>query len=504
MKTFNRAVERCHDWLSRNPRVWSSRQALLRWNGRRAFTAGHSLEHVVAMGASGSGKTSACIKSMALGMLHAGYGVLFLSAKGSDPEDFLAWARMTGREKSVVRFGPGQRLGFNLLEYELGRGGPTEDRTMNVAGILAAVGEITARSLHDRQGEKIWQDAAEGLLNHALNVVLLAEGKVKLDDVVAVVTSAPATMLEAGDAGWRRSSVCYQRLVAAEERCGSSRSLGLAREYFLQRWARFPVETKNSVFFTFSAMMDLLQRDPLHRLFFCQTDFTPDILKAGAVVLVEAPTLAEGAQGKVINGLMRLAVERMVQQHPAQNGERPVAIIWDEFQTSVTRADSAFAAVARSHGCALVLATQNLPAVQEAIGHDAARALLANCRTKLFFANDDPETNQYMADLVGKWPVKKKSITRDNRGRASRTRHEQEEYAVPPRQALTLKTGGQEFGRQITAILVQSGRRLSGDKPAMSVRFNQGHPMFGVLSPLVGTTGVLAERRPAPDFRWIA
>jgi type IV secretory pathway TraG/TraD family ATPase VirD4 len=505
MKCLNHALERCHGWISPNPRIWSAGLPLLRWNGRRAFTVGHSLEHVLAFGASGSGKSSGCIKSMTLGMLNAGYGLLMLSAKTTDPEDFLEWARMAGREKSVVRFGPAHKLGFNLLEYELGRGGTSEDRTMNVAGILGAVGEITARSLHDRQGDRIWQDAAEGLLSHALNLVLLANGKVELDDVVAVVISAPASLTEAGDGAWRRSSICYQRLLAAEARHGTSRMLGLAREYFLQRWARFPGETKNSVVFTFTAMMDLLQRDPVHRLFFGQTDFTPEVLKSGAVMLVEAPTLSEDAQGKVITGLMRLAVERMAKQHPARKGERPIGIIWDEFQTSVTRADSTFAAVARSHGCALVLATQNLPAVQDVIGHDAGRALFANCRTKLFFGNDDPETNQYMADVVGKWPVPKESMSRDYQGHATRTQNpDQDEYAVPPRAALALKTGNKEFGNQVSAVLVQSSRRLKGGKPTMEVLFHQDRPIWRIWSPVIGRTGVQSERRPTPDFRWVA
>jgi type IV secretory pathway TraG/TraD family ATPase VirD4 len=222
------------------------------------------------------------------------------------------------------------------------------------------------------------------------------------------------------------------------------------------------------------------------------------------VLRVDAPTISEGTQGKVITGLMRLAVERMAQRHPAEKGARPVGIIWDEFQTSVTRADSAFAAVARGHGCALVLATQNLPAVQDLVGHDASRAFFANCRSKLFFAGDDPETNQYMADVAAKWPMDKESITRDDGGHTSRTESPaQDEYAVPPRTALTLMTGDEEFNYRVSAILMQSGRRLSGGRPTMEVLFHQKRPMMGWLHPLKGWTGVVGARRPAPDFRWV-
>jgi len=121
MKTVNRAIEWSHGKISHNFPQWSADVPLLRWNIRQPFTIGHSLEHVLEFGATGSGKTSACIKSMALAMMHAGYGMLFLSAKATDPADYYEWAKLAGREKSVVHFGPKHRLGFNLLEYELAR-----------------------------------------------------------------------------------------------------------------------------------------------------------------------------------------------------------------------------------------------------------------------------------------------------------------------------------------------------------------------------------------------
>ena len=270
----------------------------------------------------------------------------------------------------------------------------------------------------------------------------------------------------------------------------------------LKQWANFPHDTKHSVTFTFSQMADLFQSEPLHRLFFSKTDFTPEILTDGAVLIVDAPALADGDRGKVINGLMRLAVERMVQHRPVENRERPVAIIWDEFQTSVTRADSAFIAVARSPRCGLVLATQNVNSVDETMSRSAARALYGNCRTKLFFANDDPDTNQFMADVAGKWGTPKESKTTGGK-ETTRTTSRQDEYVVPPREGLTLESGGEEFHGKVTGILVHTGRKLHNGQPWMKVKFKQSAPVWNWWKIVTGNTGAIGWRRPAPDFRWL-
>jgi type IV secretory pathway TraG/TraD family ATPase VirD4 len=503
MKSFNRAVEWCHGKISPDPRKWPSDMPLLRWNGWRKFTVSHSLEHVLVFGATGSGKTSGGLRIVSLAMLHAGYGVLFLTAKPEDAGEYLKWAKLAGREKSVVRFGPGHRPGFNLLEYELTRDGSFTERTMNIAGILAAAGEIVARNKTARNGDaQSWQEAAEQLLFHAINVVVLATGKVELDDVVKVARSAPETKTEAADPSWQRDSACHQKLVMAAQKHGNNRTLELADDFFRIDWAKFPDDTKHSVTFTFTKLAGLFQSDPLYRLFFSKTDFTPEILTDGAVLIVDDPVLAEGDRGKVVNGLMRLAVERMMKRRTDTNRERPVAIIWDEFQESVTQADKAFAAVARSPRCALVLATQNVNAVAGILGREDAWSLFGNCRTKLFFANDDPDTNRFMADVVGKWPTKKEAKTKGGK-EPTTTTNEQDEDALPPRIALMLKSGGEEYRRLVTGVLVHGGRVVKDGKPWMEVAYHQKTPVRKWFNVLYRNTAAVGRRRPAPDFRWM-
>lgn len=506
MKLLDRGLEWCHRKISPNLRVWPAGQPLLRWNSQRKFTVSHSLEHVLALGATGSGKTSAAIKSLSLGMLHAGYGVLFLTAKADDAESYFELAKRAGRENSVVRFGPGHRLGCNLLEYELGGKGIFNEQIMNVPGIFSDVGRIKAANKDGGEGDKqFWVDAAEMMMRYSVNVVVLATGKVELNKVVQVALSAPKTANEAADSDWRGHAACYEMLTLAEQRHGQSDMVEMARQYFLQKWPNYAPESRGSAQFTCDVITDLCQGQPLRRLFFSKTDFTPDILTEGAVLIVDAPALKQGIQGKVINGMMRLAVERMVQKR-ADTLKRPVAIIWDEFQTSITEADSEFAAVARSPRCALVMATQNVNAVQKKMGRDGARALYGNCRTKLFFANDDPDTNQFMADVAGKWEQERETQTKAKQGELSTSTHTEDDFVVPPREALTLESGGEEFGGRVSGILVHGGRKLKNEQPWMKVAFKQNSPLWHWWNPMKvfgGYAGAIGRRHPAPDFRWL-
>jgi hypothetical protein len=337
---------------------------------------------------------------------------------------------------------------------------------------------------------------------YAVNAVVLATGKVELDDVVQVFLTAPKTPEQAADLIWRRDSTCHKMLVRAKQRHGDN-TVKMTEQYFLQKWPNTPPDVRGSAQFTCDVITDLCQSEPLHRLFFSRTDFTPEILTDGAVLIVDAPALAAGVQGRVINGMMRLAVERMIQKRNDSNQNRPVAIIWDEFQTSITKADCEFAAVARSPRCALVMASQNVNAIGDKMGPEASRALYGNLRTKLFFANDDPDTNEFMADVAGKWAAEKTTKTKGSKGESSTATHKEDVYAVPPSAALTLESGGAEFQGKVTGIMVHGGHKLTKGQPWMKVKFNQNAPVWNWGKIVTGSTGAIGWRRPAPDFRWL-
>lgn len=88
-----------------------------------SFTIRDSTSGVLAIGETGSGKTSGAGAEIAKAYLRAGFGGLWCCAKPEDRDLIEQYAGKTGRQKSLRIFSPENNLRFNFLEYELTREG---------------------------------------------------------------------------------------------------------------------------------------------------------------------------------------------------------------------------------------------------------------------------------------------------------------------------------------------------------------------------------------------
>ena len=96
---------------------------------------------------------------------------------------------------------------------------------------------------------------------------------------------------------------------------------------------------------------------------------------------------------------------------------------------------------------------------------------------------------------MSKWPEQKTSKTTDHKGHSSKTKNPpQDEYAVPPRTATVLKSGGEDFGGKVTGIMVHSGYKLTKGQPWMKVKFNQNRTA-------INATTKASKESIDPDFR---
>ena len=493
--------------IFRQAERWASDEPLLRWGRGASWTVGISYEGSMHFGASGSGKTSGGICMQSVAMMQAGYGMLFLTTKSTPPADAeLCWAmaREAGRENSVVPIGPKHGLGFNLLRHEMMAAmedGQLGDMASNVAAFFSAAADLALPSRGTKGGEQIWRQAVESLVRHSVTLVFNATGDLRLDDIVAVVKSAPQSTAHVKDPAWCRESVCLQMLeqVAAH----GERNVRLARDYFLTEFPTYPPDTKNSVIFTFSSgCADLFQREPLHSMFFAATHYTPDILLDGAILLCDCPVLQYREVGQIANGLMRLSVQRTIERRAKHPGTRPVAIIWDEAQKTLLRSDVAFQETARSACCATVAATQNLPALRDAIGPDLAMGFLGHLRSKLFFQNNEPETGDYMRRLCGQKQVNKPTETRGENGKSSASETLVWEDTLPGHASHNLKTGGNENSYKVTGFLVVGSKKQGGGEPYQKILIHQKR-LGRSWWPFSNRARVVARQRPCPDFRYL-
>ncbi len=496
-------------FLLHQANVWSVDEPLLRWGRGAKWNVGLSFEGSMHFGASGGGKTSGGIRPQAVAVMRAGYGALCLTTKGTPPSDvdlFVAMAREAGRENSVVIVGPSHGLGFNVLRHEMTaarRDGAVGDMATNVAALFAAAADLAMPRRDGKNGEHIWRQAVESLTRHAVTVVFAATDDLRLDDIVSVVKSAPQTATQLKDAAWCRESFCIGMLERATQRYPTDRNLGLARSYFLSEFPSYPPDTRNSVLFTFGAgCADLFQRDPLHEMFFAGTNYTPEIMLDGAILVVDCPVLEYREVGQIANGLLRICTQRVLERRAQHASQRPVAILWDEAQKTLLRSDVAFQDTARSARCATVAASQHVPALRDVVGKDLAETFLGNLRTKLFFQNNEPETGDFMRRLCGQKEIKRRTTNRGADGREGSSETPVWEDALPAHATHGLKTGGKANGYKVTGFLVVGSKQMRHGEPYQKVLIHQKQ-LGRSWWPFCKRARVVARKRPAPDFRYL-
>jgi hypothetical protein len=495
-----RWLRRC---FFRSADEWNLMERLIHWGKGIYWTVGLSIEGAFALGASGSGKSSTLIAFQTAAVMEAGYGVLVLTVKETPPDlDFyLNRARESGRENSVVLIGPGYNLGCNVLRLEmeaakLDRNGG--DLAANVAFLIST---IVALSTKDAQADQtIWRKAGEDLVRHAVSVVYAATDDLRLDDLCDLMASLPQSIAQSHDPAWQRKSRCWQLLESALRKQPHNRNVALAQDYLLKQFPAFPPDTHNSIFFSVSAGgISLLRRDPLYSMFFAATDYTPAILRSGAIILCACPVQKYQEVGRIANCLARLSAQRMLQRQGKVEDGRPIAIIFDESQKTLTPSDVDFGETARSTRTATIAATLTLPTICETVGDDLAQAFLNYLQTQVFFQSSDRKTGEYLANRCGKITETKESVTRGADGKTTRTKHEEEVDALPSYAAHDLKTGGPAHNYTVEGFLTVNGKKLRHGLPYLRLKFNQRNRRPWVP----GYVSVVARRRPAPDFRYL-
>lgn len=114
-----------------------------------------------------------------------------------------------------------------------------------------------------------------------------------------------------------------------------------------------------------------------------------------------------------------------------------------------------------------VFLTQNISNYHVAFGggvqgKSTADSLLALLSTKIFHASNDPITNEWASELIGKkWVIKKgmnASINPDGIRSGGMSATENFEYEVPPRAYTVMKTGGEANNLEVEAIITTAGR----------------------------------------------
>ena len=476
---------------------WPLALPLFTWAKGEPFTLDDATKGVQVWGMTGSGKTSGSGRLLAREYLRHGFGGLVLCAKPGEAAAWRGYARDTGRSDDLVVFSPAAPWRYNFLDHELRRPGAGAGLTENLVGLFAAVADLAGRGAGGSSGrddEGYWRRSLQQLLRNAVDLLVVATGRVSVPDLYQLVVSAPTALDQPADPSWRGRSFCWDCLAKGEAAAKPGyrgHDFQVAADYWLLEFPGLSDKTRSVIVSTFTSMADVLNRGVLRELFCTDTTVTPDDCLDGKVVVVDLPVKEFADVGLFAAAVWKHQFQRAVERRPAADPDpRPVFLYADEAHLFTGPADALFQSTARSARCCTVYLTQNLNNYLSAYRGESGRAdalsLLGNLTTHVVHCLGDSDTATFVADLAGKsrqWFLNNSSTGQaydpldDLLGRAtgqvSAGFGEQLDYEVQPADLMRQKCGGPPAFR-VGALVWRGGRPFaSTGRPYLWTEFDQ-------------------------------
>ena len=421
------------------------------------------LEHVLATGGTGSGKTRSFVLPLMESVLRrfgmeqeCKAGMVLIDAKGDMTELAGECARRAGRQDDVLILGEGGNCWYALFE-QFG-GDPTA-----VANFLYETLEDCGPGALSRAGgsnDSFWEENARRMLRSAIILAKARHGD-SLDGLQGIADGIDSIIAvqqntSSDDDDSVNSDSGDQILAEAKEACGEHRITGdemSALGRYIERdviggnsktWATIANMARNYIAqFSQPALQRLFKPSP------GKTRVRPeDVIDKGIILIVSLSPVIYGAASTPFRMAVKKGFcERVLQrthlctseggmERPI-NQERPILYVCDEFHTTLNAkgpsADAYFLDRAREFRCMCVLATQGISAIQSVIGcQNMCDHLLNNCRTKFFFANDCPQTSRYFESIGGEEERMVESITFSPRKAPARFRLPNHRFTASP------------------------------------------------------------------------
>lgn len=495
----------------------------------------HAFEGVHVTGSTGSGKSSGSGRHLALSYLRAGFGGIVLCAK-SEPGEWDVWqeyAEQTGRSAQLIRFDDQGVYRFNFLEYAALTNLDGKGRliTMNLVELIMKMSEAASRGdeLQGRAAEQpFWKLAPRELLSHAIDALWAAWGRLKLDEIVQLILTAPRKPEDFTSDKARENSFCLQTLHRAAYEPANPiepRDLFIVLQYFQHNFATLDPETRSNIVTTMTSQFTPFLKGVMRELFCTETTIVPELTHEGAIIVLDLPVDRFREAGMMAQHLFKYLWQVATLRRDTREAVRPCFCWADEAQNFITPFDMQFQAVARSNRACTVYLTQTVSNYIAMIGGGTPRettmAFLANFVTKIFHRNDDHATNEMAAEMIGRNLQLRAGSSRgftagegrsrgDNQGWSSgssssygnggggsinsgfsggtnsgvsfnsgfsvgSTLSEQMDFEIQPGAFGYLRSGGPENGLCVEGVWFQAGRRFRANRGRnfLSVAFDQ-------------------------------
>ena len=430
----------------------------------------------------GSGKSSGSGRLIGTSYLAHDFGGLVLCAKTSEADIWRDYCRRTGRSNDLIVFAPAAEWRFNFLDYELQRPGAGAGLTENILQLFMTISEIANRGSggggDGREEGAYWKRSLQQLLRNAIDLSVIATGRVSVPDLYKVIISAPMDFKQADNEAWQAKSFCWQCLQKGDEAPKQGyqvHDFKLVADYFLLEFPGLSEKTRSIIVSTFTSMADVFNRGVLRELFCTTTNVTPEACLDGKIVVVDLPVKEFSEVGQFAAVLWKYLFQRAIERRDVRSNPRPCFLFVDEAQLFTTNADALFQTTARSARCCTVYLTQNLSnyvsAYRGPSGLADAKSLLGNLTTHIVHALADSDTAQFISELIGRkrqmfasgnvsykpyHPVDD-FFDRDS-GQVSGGYSESFEYEVQPVELCRMRTGGSANQFLIDAMVWRGGQ----------------------------------------------
>ncbi|MFN0012182.1 MAG: type IV secretory system conjugative DNA transfer family protein [Phycisphaerales bacterium] len=484
--------------LPRPPNRWPLDHALVSLSPSDALTIGDCVCGVQVFGASGSGKTSGSVALLARAMLVDGWGLLVLTTKPGEADQWQAWAERAGRGSDVVRITPGGPHCFNFLDYldrHPDRGAAVAS---NIADVMMTLASHAKPKKSGNETSEFFTESASHLVTQAIHLLRAAGAPLTLSAINDTIGSAPLTIEEVSTplfesgylAGLLRSA--EERALASPDPDRAMRAVRLHElcDYWLRRFPTMSDRTRGDVIATLSSVIFRFTEPPFDQLIASEdaSTFIPEMIDLGRVMILDCPVVTYQLAGRLFQIAVKHLTQQMVLRRRCADSTRPVAIFADEAQNFATHADYRYQAICRDFRGCTVYATQTIDNYQEAVGSEhAVEALLASLVTKVFHANAG-RTNEWAEKLIAQDWGRTGSDSFNHRGGGGggaggnqngpsfgSTESDHLHPQVLAAEFTRLRTGGSRNHGQVEAIVFQPGRRFTQTrKPILSVTFAQG------------------------------
>lgn len=457
----------------------------------------HLISGVFIAGSSRSGKSSSILRWISIQWAKMIFPMVFITTRIGDANTIKEWMESAGRGDDVIVFNHQSDYCLNMLEYEQKREGGGD--IANIANLITMASQIVKNFEAGGSGkneEEYWINTTNTWLSNQMVLIQISGKELTYKNLYQMTKGAltdkdveryrdlDLQLSNQENANWE---VAYEEMnrwrennlvIDCLEALNTNADLSTDQmaqfqnlyHYFTVSQPMISDKTRGIIISMIENILRPFQVSPLLRKHGTQgvsKDIMPmEIIKNNKIVIIDFSVKEHGLSGIIQTSIIKLLYQQEWERRDLElegPEAKPIMFVQDEFQYYCNPAyDSLYTSTAAGSLISNVMISQNLPNIYMAMGSQSpearAKSLLGNLSTKIFAAQSDDQTNDWMQKLIGRDFIDTESTTVRN-GKVEKTTSQIMEYQIPASHMQTLKTGRKENGYEVEAIVMRTGER---------------------------------------------